>query len=83
MEKVTESNITGQFRGWKSQRGYKLTNGEIWRQVEYKNKYNLDIVSRPKAIIWKDGSKFYLEVECMSDKVEVRKGTNADLEDDY
>ena len=83
MDKVKESNIVGQFRGWKKGRGYKLANGDIWKQLDYVNKYNLDIVSRPKAIIWKDGGKFYLEVEGMADKVEVKKGSTFDLDDDY
>jgi hypothetical protein len=79
MKKVVMSNIEGQFRGWKSGRAYKLTNGEIWEQVEYKYKYYYDIIPSPRAIIWKDGSRFYLEVESMIDRVEVRKAKKANI----
>lgn len=83
MDKVTESAIAGQFRGWKGKGAYKLKNGEIWKQVEYKHKYNYDIVSNPIATIWREGARYYLEVAGMVDKVEVKKGTSFDLADDY
>ena len=83
MQKITESNISGQFRGWKGRGAYKLANGEIWKQVQYLHKYKYEIVSRPKAIIWREGSRYYLEVEGMDDKIEVGKGTSVDLDDDY
>lgn len=83
MEKVTESTIAGQFRGWKGRGAYKLRNGEIWKQVQYKHKYIYNIVTSPKAVIWRDGAKYFLEVEGMDDKVEVKKGSSFDLDDDY
>lgn len=63
MEKVTESTISGQFRGWKGRGAYKLKNGEIWKQVQYKHKYIYDIVSNPKAIICVMAPGFILKLK--------------------
>jgi hypothetical protein len=82
MKKVTISTIDGPFRGWKSGRTYKLSNGEAWKQVEYKYKYIYDIIPTPRAIIWKDRAKYFLEVESMIDRVEVRKEKIVNIEDD-
>ena len=77
MELYTKNRIEGAFKGWTGRGVYKLANGQVWVQQKYKYKYTHSF--RPLAQIWKDGSRFFLEVEGMKDKIEVRSGTNADL----
>jgi hypothetical protein len=71
MEKVTESQIDGAFHGWPGRGAFRLVNGQIWEQIEYK--YSYHYAYRPKATVWSDGGSYYLEVEGMQDKVRVRK----------
>ena len=56
-------------------------NGQIWVQIKYKYKYKSIHSYHPLAQIWKDGSRYFLEVEGMKDKIEVRSGTNDDLKE--
>jgi hypothetical protein len=71
MEKVSESRIDGSFNGWTGRGAYALVNGQVWKQVGYK--YSYRYAYRPKAIVWRDGGKNYLEVEGMSEIIEVRR----------
>ena len=80
MELVTESKIDGAFKGWTGRGAYKLINGQVWKQVQYK--YSYRYAYRPKAKIWGDGGRRYLDVEGMADMIEVRRGSSADLEDE-
>ena len=77
MELYSKSRIDGAFKGWTGRGAYKLVNGQIWVQTKYKYKHHHSF--HPLAQIWKDGSRFFLDVEGMKDKIEVRSGTNADI----
>lgn len=68
---LTESRIAGPFWGWRGRGLYKLLNGQKWKQVNYK--YNYRYAYRPKARIWQDGSRYYLEVENMDEMIQVRR----------
>ena len=46
---VIESRIDGDFIGWSGDTIYKLTNGQIWEQAEYKYEYKYSCC--PEAII--------------------------------
>lgn len=39
LSSVIESNIDGEFNGWDGDKKYKLRNGQIWKQDEYKYEY--------------------------------------------
>jgi hypothetical protein len=71
MELKYDSRIEGEFKGWDGDAVFELTNGTKWQQAKYKYKYKYKY--RPKAKIWKDGSRYYLEVDCMSEKLQVRR----------
>jgi len=71
MQKYLESYITDEFEGWDGDTVYELDNGSEWELVSYIYSYSYSY--RPKAIIWQDGGKFFLEVQNMKDKKEVRK----------
>ena len=77
MELYSHSRIDGAFKGWTGRGAYKLVNGQIWVQKKYKYKHHHSF--HPLARIWKDESHFFLDVEGMKDKIEVRRGTIADV----
>jgi len=71
MELYSKSRIEGSFKGWTGRGTYELVNGQIWVQTNYKYKYSHSF--QPLTQIWKDGSRFFLGVEGMKDKIEVRR----------
>jgi len=58
---VIESNIDGKFEGWKGKTQYRLTNGQIWQQVEYKYEYKYAF--RPEVIICNVNGEYIMSVE--------------------
>lgn len=66
---VIESNIDDDFEGYDEGNLYKLTNGQIWKQVDYNYSYSYSY--RPEVIIYKEGSRYYMKVDDMDDSVEV------------
>ena len=77
MELYSKNRIDGEFTGWTGIGAYKFEKGQIWVQTKYKYKHHHSF--HPLAQIWKDGSRYFLDVEGMKDKIEVRRGTNADI----
>jgi hypothetical protein len=71
LQVIAESRIDGRFSGWNGDNYYRLLNGQVWRQARYKYKYHY--AYRPKARVLKDGSAYYLEVEGMDERVQVRR----------
>ena len=71
MDLYKESRIEGDFEGFGGDKVYELVDGSRWEQVRYKYRYRYRY--RPIVKIWKDGSRFYLDVECMDEKIEVRR----------
>jgi hypothetical protein len=71
MQIICESRIDDEFQGWDGDNYYQLANGEIWQQAQYK--YSYHYAYRPNARILSDGSRFFLEVEEMSEPVEVKR----------
>ena len=69
MELICESRIDGEFEGWDEGRIHVLLNGTKWEQEEYR------VINRtafnPRAKVWRDGARRYLEVEGMNEKVRV------------
>jgi hypothetical protein len=70
LELACESRIVGKFRGWERDKIYKLEDGSKWEQVGLLFKYRFWY--QPKAKVWRDESKYYLDVEGMDEQVEVR-----------
>lgn len=60
MELYRESRLVGESEGFDGETIFELTNGEKWQQVEYYYKYNYQYM--PKVRIYKDGSRYYLEL---------------------
>lgn len=68
---VIESQIDGDFNGWDDDTIFKLTNGEIWEQVEYD--YEYEYAYMPDVIIYPTNQGCRLKVSGMDDTVSVRR----------
>ena len=66
---VIESIIDGEFTGWDGSKKYKLTNGQIWQQSEYKYEYTY--AYRPEVIIYNINDSYIMCVH--GTQVAVRK----------
>ena len=71
MRIVQKGQLAGEFNGWNGDAVFEFTNGNKWQQTRYKYKYKYKY--RPYAKVLQDGSKYYLEVDCMDDTIEVRR----------
>lgn len=71
MELVKETKLEGEFDGFDDNKVFTFLNGEKWQQARYKYKYKYKYM--PKVKLWKEGSRYFLEVDCMDDKIEVRR----------
>lgn len=71
MQLYMESRIVDEFEGWDGDAVYELDNGSKWELASYTYSYRYKY--RPKAKIWRDGSKYLLEVDGMSGKKAVRR----------
>lgn len=57
---VIESRIDGTFNGWNGNKRYKLVNGQIWEQAQYK--YIYKYAYRPEVVICEIGGKNIMHV---------------------
>lgn len=73
MEVVVEGRIKGMFHGWGKGKVFVLSKGfhKRWEQIEDRDQFSSTY--QPKAKLWRDGAKHYLEVEGMSEMVEVQR----------
>ena len=71
MQKYKDTYIEDDFEGWDGDTIYKLDDGSEWELVSYTYSYTYSY--RPKAVIWRDGGSYYLEVAGMSNKQKVRE----------
>jgi hypothetical protein len=71
MELFLESAIDGEFSGWREKARFPLANGDIWQQIstEYKFCYK----SNPRVRIWKGKMLYFLEVQGIDGRVEIRR----------
>ena len=72
---VTSSSIDGEFEGWNGETTIILSNGEIWKQYNYKYEYNYSY----NADVWvfSDGNSYFMKVEDLESAVEVTKISNS------
>lgn len=67
LNNVIESNIEGNFEGWNRDKVYKLTNGQMWKQKNYKYEYKY--AYRPEVIIAEVNGSYVMQVEGTSAEV--------------
>jgi hypothetical protein len=71
MEATTESRLRGEFTGWDGETVFELDNGQKWQQARYTYRYHY--AYRPRAKVYRDGSRYYLEVDGVRDRLEVKR----------
>jgi hypothetical protein len=71
MHKYIDSYIIGDFEGWDGDTVYELDDGSRWELTTYNYVYVFRY--RPRAIVWREGVRYFLEVEGMPDRQEVRE----------
>ncbi len=74
MELIKETRLEAEFDGYDENKIFTFANGEKWQQSKYKYKYKYKF--RPKVKLWKNGSKYFLEFDCMDDMIQVRRLPN-------
>ena len=65
------SRLQGTFTGYNSGMIFRLSNGQVWQQARYKYKYKYKY--RPRVRVYKDGGRWFLHPDCMSDAIEVKQ----------
>lgn len=58
---VIESVIDGEFNGWDGESSYKLDNGQVWKQCQYK--YEYCYAYRPEVLIYDANGSYVMEVD--------------------
>lgn len=62
-QRVIKSRIKGQFEGWDGDTIVELDNGQIWKQTQWRYRYRYKY--RPKVLLYRDGYRWYMQVEGM------------------
>ncbi len=79
MQLLADTQIKGAFKGCNGHSVYRLANGEAWKEARYT--YSYHYAYSPQAKLWRDGSTYYLEVEGLKEKIEVRRASSSDIEE--
>lgn len=66
-----ESQIDGEFTGWRGDTVFRLTNGQVWRQRRYA--YHYQYAYRPKVLIYREGSRYKMKVAGVNGELEVER----------
>lgn len=69
MRVFKNSYISDEFEGWDEDFVYELDDGSKWKLADFHFSYTFSF--RPEAKILIDGSRYYLQVAGMPEKVEV------------
>lgn len=69
---VEEGRLAGSFHGFKdSSTVFRFEKGDSWRQVPYKHTFHY--AHTPEARVFERGGRYFIEVEGLSDIVEVER----------
>jgi hypothetical protein len=71
MELVHEGHLVSHFKGWSGDTVFEFDSGMKWQQARYAYLYHY--AYRPRAQVWQDGSRVLLQVEGISEMLEVRR----------
>ena len=71
VHRYIDSYISGDFEGWDGDAVYELDDGTQWALMAYRYLYAYHY--RPRAVVWRDGDSYFLQVEGMTDRPEVRQ----------
>jgi hypothetical protein len=68
---MIESTIEGDSEGYEFDKVFKLSNGQIWQQIDARYRYRYKY--RPDVLVISRGGVWYLQLEGMSDFVRVQR----------
>jgi hypothetical protein len=68
---ISKGTIKGKFMGFKSHATFEFTDGQKWRQND--TKFLHHYAYNPEAEVTQKEGKFYLQVEDVSETVEVKR----------
>lgn len=71
MDLINETQLEGEFKGFDNNMVFTLVGGQKYQQVHYKYRYYY--AYRPRVKLYRDSGRYFLEVEGMDEKIEVRK----------
>lgn len=71
MELFKEARLEDESEGFEESTIFELTNGQKWKQIEHYYKYRYKY--RPRVRIYKDGMRYFLELEGIDRSVRVEK----------
>lgn len=57
---VIQSQIKGSFKGWGGRSVYTLTNGQVWQQAKFLQKYAVKYM--PEVLVYHDGTGHLMQV---------------------
>ncbi len=68
---MIETQISGEFEGWKGETLFKMTNGQIWQQSSYSYVYHY--AYSPSVFIYEFRGSLNMQVEDVEDTIEVKQ----------
>ena len=68
---IGKEKIVNDFNGIDQYNIYELSNNSLWIQTNYKYKYNYSY--NPDVILYKNGIKYYLYINCIDEFIEVEE----------
>lgn len=72
MKTISSGQLKGEFNGFKDDKTiFEFMNGQKWRQIEYR--YHYHYAYMPKAKILYDNGRYFLEVNGLSQLVQVMR----------
>lgn len=71
MEDKIKSQIDGNFTGFNADELFKLANGQIWQQAEYR--YLHHYAYRPEVIIYQENGSYLMKVDGIEEPIPVKQ----------
>lgn len=68
---VVESRIDGDFSGWEGETVFRLTNGQVWQQVQFAYRYHYAFM--PKVMIVRTDAGYRMTVDGVSGSILVKR----------
>jgi hypothetical protein len=68
---IVKTRLTGHFQGFETNQVLQLQNGDTWQQDAVKRRYSYRY--RPKATLWRDADRYYMDIEGMHELIKVHR----------
>lgn len=68
---IVKTRVAGHFQGFETNQVLHLQNGDTWQQDAVKNRYSYRY--RPKATLWQEANRYYIDIEGMHELVQVHR----------